>query len=270
MLTEKIKFRDLEGVEKIHTLYFNLNEAEITSWEASMKDEGGLQKVLERARDAVDNYTLLEFAKDLLRRSVGVKSADNTYIEKSAEISTRFENSVYYSDFLFSLFETDGVRLQKFINTVMPADLIRRAAAQSQGNKPDPNQLTPKERWDIRQREKNNQDPEVVDFTSFGDEDVQAAYSTVQQSAPENPAPPVQYTPPAEESRPVEVAPIGSTPSVRDEPYGVPVQGGPTPDELEQFRKWQEQNVSTQPAQPDLSEGRPPHESGPGQQFNQQ
>lgn len=244
MLTEKIKFRDLEGIEKIHTLYFNLNEAEITEWETEI--QGGLQKALEVARDSVDNYALLMFMKALLRKSYGVKSADNTRIDKSDEISRNFENSVYYSDFLFSLFENDGARAQKFINSVMPADLIRRAAAQNSGEKIGREDLTPKERWDIRQRENANKDPEIVDFTSFGDEDVQEAYSApVQVSAPENPAPPVQHTPPQPESS----------------------------DELEEFRRWKAQNVSTQPAEQTIGEEagwtRPPHESGPGLQFNQ-
>lgn len=242
MLTEKVKFTDLNGIEKIQTLYFKLSEEEIFSWE--LEEEKGLQARLEEARDAKDLRTLAEFVKTLLSKSVGIKSDDGVRFIKSPQITQNFFDSVFFSDFFFGLFLDDGKRAQKFINTIMPPDLVRRAAAQSQGQDvskmPEP---TPKERWDARQREKE-QEPEVIDFTQFQHQDVQEAYSSTIEEVPQGLGAPVAYQKLEEEV---------------------------DQSELEAFRRWQAQNVSTAPAeQPAEGWSRPPHESGPGQQFNQE
>lgn len=176
MLTQKVTFVDFGGVKRTETVYFNLSELEIL--ELEVESAAGLQAELQAAVEGVDNRRMLAFVKKLLERSYGEMSGDGRLLDKSPEITNKMVRSAWYSDFLFSLFINGGDRATKFINGILPADKIRNAAAKAKGETIDPNTLSPKERWDMRQQQNNfpEVEVEVVDFSDFSLPEAVEAY----------------------------------------------------------------------------------------------
>lgn len=251
MLAQKFTFVDFDGVKRTETHHFNLTEAEI--FDLEMETEAGLQAELERAVEGVDNRKILEFVKKLIQASYGEKADDGRHFWKSEEITQRFIRSAFYSDFLFSLFEDNGKRGTAFINGILPADKVRAAAKKAAGEKVRPEDLSPKERWDQRQREKNIPEPEVIDFSNFSEESYQDAYSGTADRAPQD-SPPIQVLRPEdaqivthEESHLAESEESITRREAR---------------ELAELRAWKAQQE--QDTEDTSSVIRPPHESGPG------
>lgn len=129
MLKQPITFEDFNGVTRTADVYFNLTKAELVDWSAN--SEHGIQKDMQDAVDEKDMRKLLDFIKELIFRSYGVKDKDGVHFDKSPEISKRFENSAMYSPLLLALFADEGETVQKFINGLMPADLVAQAAKEA-------------------------------------------------------------------------------------------------------------------------------------------
>lgn len=124
-------FTDFNGKPREVDLYFNLSEAELTKMQIS--SNFGLQKELEDALANEDNKKLLDFMEYLVHHSYGIKSEDGMTFRKSPEIMAEFEQSAYYSDLYMSLFQEEGQVAVRFINSVMPPELLRRAEANARG-----------------------------------------------------------------------------------------------------------------------------------------
>jgi len=131
MLKQNITYKDFNGTQRTEDLYFNLTEFELVELQAG--SEKGIQADLQEAINNKDIRALLAFIKMLVNKAYGIKSEDGRHFDKSEEITRRFENSALYSDLLLHLFEDEGARAEKFITGLMPADLIARATAASQG-----------------------------------------------------------------------------------------------------------------------------------------
>lgn len=134
MLKQTITFRDFNGVERTEDLYFNLTEWELTDIQAD--SEHGIQKDMQDAIAAKDLRKLLDFIKMLVHAAYGERDRDGIHFNKSPEITERFINSAMYSPLLLSLFEDEGKRTEAFITGLMPADLVQRAIAATQGRQP--------------------------------------------------------------------------------------------------------------------------------------
>lgn len=134
MLKHHLVYTDFNDNRREEDLYFNLTEAELVDIQAN--SNLGIQAELEAAIAENDVKKLLDFIKMLVHKSYGVKSEDGRHFRKSAEITEDFVNSAAYSDLLLSLFQDGGKRGVTFITGVMPADLVARATAQSQGQTP--------------------------------------------------------------------------------------------------------------------------------------
>ncbi len=135
MLKQEITFEDFNGVKRTETVYFNLTKAELVDWSAD--SEEGIQKDMQDAVAAKDMRKLLDFIKELIARSYGVRDKDGIHFEKSPEISKRFENSAMYSPLLLALFADEGSTVTNFINGLMPADLVRAAMKEAGLNSPE-------------------------------------------------------------------------------------------------------------------------------------
>lgn len=131
MLKQTISYTDFNDEPRTIEEYFNLNEAELVDMQAH--SERGIQADLEDAIKSNDVGQVLDFIKMLVLKSYGKKSADGIYFEKSEELTAKFVNSAYYSDFLLGLIENDGQKGIIFIQGIMPKKLLERATAQVQG-----------------------------------------------------------------------------------------------------------------------------------------
>lgn len=124
MFKETVKYTDYNGVERTEDLYFNLTKAEIT--EMQMGTTGGFAEMVRKIIDAQDAPQLIAIFKDLILRSYGQKSADGRRFIKNQELRDEFMQTEAYSD-LFMKLATDADAASKFVNGIMPADLVAAA-----------------------------------------------------------------------------------------------------------------------------------------------
>lgn len=174
MLKQDIKFKDFDGNERDQTLYFNLTEAELVDMQVD--SEEGIQKDMQDAIASKDMRRLLDFVKMLVHRAYGERDRDGIHFHKSPEITNAFINSAMYSPLLLSLFQDEGARTSAFITGLMPADLVQRAIAQSQGQgnqaaptRPglQPQDFLPKQRDSFGQEQPGVNEAPVIGRTDF-------------------------------------------------------------------------------------------------------
>lgn len=130
MLKKTITFPDLDGNEVTDDFYFNLTEAEAIELEVNYP--GGLSSYVESLVEGVDPELpigkaprakeIVALVKDLIHRTVGQRSDDGRYFDKSEEIRQRFMNSNAYSVMFMELLSNAEMAAQ-FFNDVMPAKI---------------------------------------------------------------------------------------------------------------------------------------------------
>lgn len=171
MLKQDMKFIDHEGRERTTTLHFNLDKLEIT--ELQLEYPNGMESALKEIMESESNKEALAFIKDLVNRSYGEKDADGVHFDKRPEVLQRFQSASYYPDFLFSLFQDGGKRGFDFIKGVLPADLVREAMNDLNGQSLE---LSAREKFAQRHRAQNTPEMSVIDTTK--------EYTSVHESEP--------------------------------------------------------------------------------------
>ena len=127
MLVKKIKFVDYNGEEREENFYFNLSKAEIM--EMQLEVSGGLTAVIERITQEKNVPELIKMFKDLILRSVGIKSDDGRRFIKSEKIREEFSQTEAYSN-LFMELAQDADAAADFINGIVPAEYAAEAKKQ--------------------------------------------------------------------------------------------------------------------------------------------
>lgn len=132
MLKKTITYEDFDGRKVTEDFYFNLTQAELLEFEASLP--GGLEKTLENLVQSEDGSGMLKLFKDAIGRSYGEKH-DGRFI-KSPEITSAFLSTEAYSELLLSMASNADVATG-FFNGIMPKSLLQKAkAAQEQAQPP--------------------------------------------------------------------------------------------------------------------------------------
>ncbi len=134
MIKKTITYINLDGVEETSDLYFNLTKTElldhldladqIREIDAMIKGDAPLLRTDEMR-------LILSLLKKFIKLAYGVRSDDGKRFLKSDELWEHFRQTPEYDAFLFSMFE-DPASLVGFLNGIMPADLMARAAEQDQ------------------------------------------------------------------------------------------------------------------------------------------
>lgn len=137
MFTEKISYTDLNGEEQTKTLYFNISKSELVK--ENMAVAGTLQKHLERISEAKDLPELGKAFNGFIRLAYGEIAPDGQGFikrvpDKNAEGGQRwlfdyFEQTPAYDAFYMKLM-TDNKYAAKFIQAILPKDMIDQARAQ--------------------------------------------------------------------------------------------------------------------------------------------
>lgn len=117
MLKKTIKYTDYDGRERTEDFYFNLNKAELTEMELSVK--GGLTAMINKIISAEDSPTLIKIFKDLILKAYGEKSLDGKQFIKSQELRDSFQQCEAYS-VLFMELATDANAASSFIQGLVP------------------------------------------------------------------------------------------------------------------------------------------------------
>lgn len=125
MNKETFEYEDFNGHKRTAEMYFNLTDIEVVDF--SGRNPSQVTEDMETMVNTENIRGILAFIRDLINWSYGVKSEDGITFEKSPEITRKFVQSAYYSDWLFSLFENDAAKGIAFVKGVLPASLIEKA-----------------------------------------------------------------------------------------------------------------------------------------------
>lgn len=128
MLTKKIKYKDFLGVERTEDFVFNLTETELTQLE--LKTEGQLTSKLSKLSKSPDIPQLMEMFELIIEKSYGVISDDGRKLIKTKEVYDDFRFTNAYDELMKELLSSDETAA-KFVNGIMPADLIAKVEAES-------------------------------------------------------------------------------------------------------------------------------------------
>lgn len=125
MIKETFEYEDFNGHKRTAEMYFNLTDIEVVDF--SGRNPSQVTEDMETMVNTENIRGILDFIRDLINWSYGIKSEDGITFEKSPEITRKFVQSAYYSDWLFSLFENDAAKGIAFVKGVLPASLIEKA-----------------------------------------------------------------------------------------------------------------------------------------------
>lgn len=120
MLKKTITYTDYDGNERSEEHYFNLSKAELI--EMRFKENGGLDKYIEKIISEQDNSKLMGLFKDIVLKSYGQKSLDGKRFIKSEELTNEFIQTEAYSELFVELM--DAEKCAEFINAIIPKDLL--------------------------------------------------------------------------------------------------------------------------------------------------
>lgn len=127
MLKKTMKYVDYDGNTREEDFYFNLTKAELM--EMTLSTSGGLDKYIERITKTQDTKSLIELFKEIINKSYGIKSDDGKRFIKRPELLEEFTQTEAYSD-LFTTLATDEEEAAKFVNGIMPKELLEEAKNQ--------------------------------------------------------------------------------------------------------------------------------------------
>lgn len=127
MLTEKVTYKDLNGNDRTEILHFNLSKAEVIEWEMRVMDRGGLVKLLEEVEEAKDGKQIMDFFRDLIQKSYGIKAEDGRGFRKSSQIYEEFIGSEAYSELFMGLIYNPE-KAAEFASAILPKDLAEAVA----------------------------------------------------------------------------------------------------------------------------------------------
>ena len=125
MLKKIIKYTDFNGVDRTETFYFNLTTSELT--EMDLTTAGGMKSFIERITNTQDQAELIRLFKELILKAYGQKSDDGKRFVKSQQLRDEFSQTMAYDTFFMKL-ATDEKEAIKFVNGIMPADVVAEAA----------------------------------------------------------------------------------------------------------------------------------------------
>ena len=124
MLKKTITYTDFSGNERTEDFYFNLTKAEIMEME--MGTTGGMAEMIQRIVAAQDAPAIIKIFKDLILKAYRQKCPDGKRFIKNDEIREEFVSTEAYSQ-LFMELATDADAAAKFVNGIMPADMVQKS-----------------------------------------------------------------------------------------------------------------------------------------------
>lgn len=145
MIKKDIEFEDFDGVKQTESWYFHLSKSELIEMQMQLgydlgtNDEGALQKKLAEISKEGNPRVIMSFFKDMLRRSVGVRSEDGKRFVKTDMLADAFMQTNAYDAFFYELV-TNAKSAAEFINGLVPKEIgekvdtsaLQQAAAETQ------------------------------------------------------------------------------------------------------------------------------------------
>lgn len=146
MLKKTITYNDLDGNPITEDFWFHLSKGEMAEMALAKEGRaGGFDVWIKKMLDSQDGETLIATFKEILLSTIGQRSTDNKYFDKTDEYTRRFAQSDAYSVLLMELL-TDMDKMTAFINGVVPKDMqkqVEQAEASAGIRQGEPNPSTP-------------------------------------------------------------------------------------------------------------------------------
>lgn len=146
MISKTVKYDDYNGVERTEELWFNLNKTELLKMAMDLPD-GTLpedpnkvdnEQLAVQLFEKLGNKGILEFMETLVLKAYGVKSEDGRRFIKTPEMAVEFSQTPAF-DAIMMEFMTDQDAAAKFVNGVIPANVVDQMADSIPGPKVVPN-----------------------------------------------------------------------------------------------------------------------------------
>lgn len=122
MIKRTIAYTDFDGNNREEDFYFHLTKQELVEMEASRL--GGLGKFLEKIVAEQNKKQLVEYIKEFIVMSYGVKSPDGRRFTKTQEVKDAFTETEAFSA-LFMEMASDDEAFAKFVYGVIPAEMAK-------------------------------------------------------------------------------------------------------------------------------------------------
>lgn len=141
MIKRTLTYKNYDDKEVTKDLYFNLSKAELIEWDLREQHvdiqgqtaTGGLKARLESVLQSGKGSAIIDMLQEVLKRSYGVRTEAGGF-RKNEQVWEEFKESGAY-DAIFMDFLQDPESLSRFVNAVIPAELLR-AVEQEQSNAP--------------------------------------------------------------------------------------------------------------------------------------
>lgn len=140
MLKRDITYEDFNGDTVTEVFYFNLTKSELIELQVSY--DGGLEAVIQRIVKAEDLRALVSEFKKLILLSYGERTADGKRFVKNDDVREAFSQTAAY-DKLFVELSTDDEAAVKFVEGIMPFDMVQEAKKAEAETVPIPANLPP-------------------------------------------------------------------------------------------------------------------------------
>lgn len=146
MLNKIVKYEDYNGVERSEELWFNLNKTELLKIAMDLpdgtlpEDPANADNNLLAAQlfEKLGNKGILEFMETLILKAYGVKSEDGRRFIKTPEMAVEFSQTPAF-DAIMMEFMTDQDAAAKFVNGVIPANVVEQMTDSIPGPQVVPN-----------------------------------------------------------------------------------------------------------------------------------
>ena len=129
MLKKVVNYEDFDGNQRTETHWFNLNRVELTEMAINLPDDVSdaigddpskvdEEKAALRIVGCLGKQGVLDFIKELIKKSYGVKSEDGKRFNKSPELFQEFSETLAYESIMME-FMTDQKAAAEFVNGVI-------------------------------------------------------------------------------------------------------------------------------------------------------
>lgn len=117
MLRKKVKYEDLNGVDREEVFDFNLTEAELISLQNEVP--GGFDAMLEGIAKAENAPAVYRELERIIEAAYGIATDDGRNIDKDPKHFRLFKTSPAYAALIMGLMEEKGA-LENFLDSIMP------------------------------------------------------------------------------------------------------------------------------------------------------
>lgn len=144
MFKKTITYTDFDNNERTETHYFNMTQTELINFVTDMPDdvtnslrEQGENVDPEQAAlaliEKIGGKGIINFIKELMLKSYGIKSEDGRRFVKSKQITEEFEQTIAFDE-IFMEFMQDEKSGSDFINAIIPASMLNKMPGAKNSN----------------------------------------------------------------------------------------------------------------------------------------